>query len=118
MNTLIIGNRTIEEQNAEILRAAKTGKPAAAARIDFERLEDGWKILSENRRAILRVMARAGPLGIREVARRVKRDVRAVHSDLTMLHRNGVIDKTEAGLLLMPYDVIRLDFTLDATHAA
>jgi len=118
MNTLIIGNRTVDEQTAEILRAAKAGRPADVARIDFERLEDGWKILSENRRAILRVMAGAGPLGIREVARRVKRDVRAVHSDLTMLHRNGVVDKTEAGLMVLPYEVIRLDFTLDARHAA
>jgi len=117
MSTLIIGNRTAEEQNAAILTAAETGEPATA-RIDFERLEDGWKILSENRRAILRIMAGAGPLGIREVARRVKRDVRAVHSDLTMLHRNGVIEKTAAGLMLLPYDVIRLDFTLDARHAA
>jgi predicted transcriptional regulator len=81
---------------------AKAGKPAAAARTDFERLEDGWKILSENRRAILRAVAGAGPLGIREVARRVQRDVRAVHSDLTMLHRNGVIDKTESGLMVLP----------------
>jgi predicted transcriptional regulator len=63
-------------------------------------------------------MAGAGPLGIREVARRVKRDVRAVHSDLTMLHRNGVIDKTEEGLMLLPYDVIWLDFTLDTRHVA
>jgi predicted transcriptional regulator len=117
MKTLIIGNQTFEESTKEILESAQTGKPAQAARIDFERIEDGWKILSEKRRAILRVMAGAGVLGIREVARRVGRDVRAVHSDLTLLNRNGVIDKTDQGMIL-PYDVIRLDFTLDARHAA
>jgi len=57
-------------------------QPEAAARLDFESLEGAWKLLSGRRWAILRAMAGQGPLAIREIARRVDRDVRAVHSDV------------------------------------
>jgi predicted transcriptional regulator len=63
-------------------------------------------------------MAGQVPLAIREVARRVDRDVRAVHSDVRALHLSGVIDKTPEGQMILPYEVIRLDITLDARKAA
>lgn len=106
------------ERRADIVRAWKTGKPEAAARLDFESLEGAWSLLNAKRWAILRVMAGQGPLAIREIARRVGRDVRAVHSDVRALHLSGVIDKTPEGRMILPYDVIRLDFTLDTQQAA
>jgi len=111
MNTLIIGNQPVAQRRADIVRAWKTGKPEAAARLDFETLEGAWKLLSPKRWAILRTMAGQGPLAIREIARRVNRDVRAVHSDVRALHL------TLEGKLVLPYDVIHLDFTF-ATQAA
>jgi predicted transcriptional regulator len=118
LNTLIIGNQPVAERRADIVRAWKTGKPEAAARLDFESLEGAWSLLNAKRWAILRVMAGQGPLAIREIARRVGRDVRAVHSDVRALHLSGVIDKTPEGRMILPYDVIRLDFTLDTQQAA
>ncbi len=118
MNTLIIGNQTVEQRDAAIIKAWKTGKPAPAARLDFRNLEDALHLLTEKRWHILKEMTGAGPLAIREIARRMKRDVRAVHSDITQLYRNGVIDKTEDGKMILPYEVIRLDFTFDARKAA
>jgi predicted transcriptional regulator len=59
-------------------------------------------------------MAGQGPLAIREIARRAGRDVRAVHSDVRALHLSGVSDTTPEGQMILPYEVIRLDFTLDA----
>jgi predicted transcriptional regulator len=118
MNTLIIGNQPIARRRAEIARAWKTGKPETAARLDFESLEGAWNLLSPRRWTILRTMAGQGPLGIREIARRVGRDVRAVHSDVRALHLSGVIDKTPEGKMILPYDVIRLDFTFDTQRAA
>ena len=67
---------------------------------------------------VICVMAGAGPLSIREVARRVGRDVRAVHSDVHLLHHAGVLDKTEDGRVILPYKAIKFDFTLDARKAA
>ncbi|MGA3398320.1 MAG: DNA-binding protein [Acetobacteraceae bacterium] len=98
--------------------AWKTGKPEAATRLDFESLEGAWQLLNAKRWAILRATAGQGPLAIREIARRVGRDVRAVHSDVRALHLSGVIDKTPEGKMILPYDVIRLDFTLDTQKAA
>ncbi len=63
-------------------------------------------------------MAGQGPLAVREIARRVERDVRAVHSDVRALHLSGVIDRTPDGKMILPYEVIRLDFTLDTQQAA
>lgn len=118
MNTLIIGNQPAAQRRADIVHTWKTGKPEAAARLDFESLEGAWKLLNAKRWGILRAMAGQGPLAIREIARRVDRDVRAVHSDVRALHLSGVIDKTPQGQMILPYDVIRLDFTFAAQKAA
>jgi hypothetical protein len=44
--------------------------------------------------------------------------VRAVHSDVRALHLSGVIDKTSEGKMILRYEVIRLDLTLDTQAAA
>ena len=118
MNTLIIGNQTAEERRQAILHAVRSRAAELAARLDFESLDDAWRLLSDKRRAILQAMAGAGPLAIREIARRVGRDVRAVHSDVQMLRRAGVIDRAEDGRVVLPYDTIRFEFTFAARHAA
>jgi len=57
-------------------------------------------------------MAGQGSMAIREIARRVKRDVRAVHSDVHALLKAGVLDRTDDGRVVFPYDAIHLDFML------
>jgi hypothetical protein len=37
---------------------------------------------------------------------------------VTLLHHSGVLDRTEDGRMVLPYDVIRLDFTFDARRVA
>lgn len=118
MNTLIIGNQTAEQRRDAILRAVRSGKAESAAHLDFESLDDAWHLLSDKRRGILKAMAGSGPLAIREVARRVGRDVRAVHSDVQRLLRAGVINRSEDGRVTLPYDTIRFEFTFAARHAA
>ncbi len=49
MNTLIIGNQPVAQRRADIVRAWKTGKPEAAARLDFESLEGAWQLLNTKR---------------------------------------------------------------------
>ena len=46
--------------------------------------------------------------------RRVHRDVKPVHADVQTLVRAGVLDKTEQGRAVFPYDTIHVDFTLKA----
>jgi predicted transcriptional regulator len=55
-----------------------------------------------------------GPLSIRELARRVARDFKGVHSDVTLLVETGVVDKDDSGKLVFPYDKIHFDFEVPA----
>ena len=118
MDTLIIGNQPEPDIRRRIVAAWNSGKAEPAARLDFVNLDDAWKVLSPKRRAIMSVMAGAGPLTIREIARRAQRDVRAVHSDVHTLLRSGVIDKTDDDRMILPYKVVKFDFMLDSQRAA
>jgi predicted transcriptional regulator len=59
-------------------------------------------------------MAGAGPLAIRELARRLERDVKSVHGDASALLKAGVIDRIADGRIEFPYDEIHVDFVLRA----
>ena len=110
MNALVtVGISSIEDTNAR-LAAALRGEPQGN-RISFLSVEQMWKTLSPKRTEILRTMTGQGPLAIREVARRVGRDVKAVHGDVQALLRAGVIDKAERGVVFA-YDAVHVDFML------
>jgi predicted transcriptional regulator len=53
-------------------------------------------------------------LSIREVARRVKRDVKAVHTDVTALLKAGVLDRDKDGRIIFPFDSLKVEFLLHA----
>ena len=84
------------------------------ARISFATPELLWKVLTAKRWDVLKAMAGQGPLTLREVARRVRRDVKAVHGDVHALIAAGLVKKTEAGQVAFPFDAIRVEFTLRA----
>jgi predicted transcriptional regulator len=63
---------------------------------------------------IVRVMTGVGPITIREVARRVGRDFKAVHSDVTMLTKAGIVDRTAGGAVEFPYDQMHVEFDVRA----
>ena len=84
------------------------------ARITFASPELLFKLMTAKRWELLRVMTGAGPLTIREAARRVGRDVKAVHGDVHALLNAGVLQKTDAGKIVFPFDAVRVDVTLRA----
>jgi predicted transcriptional regulator len=49
-----------------------------------------------------------------ETARRIGRDVRAVHSDAHMLLQAGVLRKDDAGRIEFPCTAVHVDFMLKA----
>lgn len=87
---------------------------ASAPRISFATPDLLMKTLGGRRWELLSRMAGAGPLSIREAARRVERDVKAVHGDIQILLQAGVLDRTEGGQVLFPFDAVHVDFTLRA----
>ena len=114
MNTVILGVRSLDESLQSFRQVWKTGKAEPAARISFATPELLWKVLTAKRWEILRAMCGQGPLSIREIARRVSRDVKAVHSDVHALTLAGVLDKSEDGRTIFPYDAVHVDFMLRA----
>ena len=95
------------------VKAAFSGK-RQEQRISFESFELLWKVLAPNRMALVQTLTGAGPVTLREAARRVGRDVRAVHSDVHLLLRAGVLRKDEEGRIEFPYTAVHVDFMLKA----
>lgn len=93
--------------------AAFRGEPQGEF-IAFASVELLWKVLTPRRWDLLKVMAGRGPMSIREVARRARRDVKAVHGDVHALLNAGVLDRAEDGRIVFPYDAVRVAFELRA----
>jgi len=114
VKTVTLDVRAPNESMAEFVRAWKTGKAERAARISFATPELLWKVLTAKRWELLKAMCGAGPMSIREAARRVERDVKAVHSDITALLNAGVLDRVEDGRIIFPFDAVKVEFLLHA----
>ncbi|MBS0155585.1 MAG: hypothetical protein JSS38_13385 [Nitrospira sp.] len=71
-------------------------------------------MLTAKRWQVLKAMCEAGPLSIREVARRVKRDVKSVHTDVTALLNGGVLDRGKNGRVIFLFDAVKVEFLLHA----
>ena len=114
MKTVTLDVRSPAESMAEFANAWKIGKGAKSARISFASPELLWKVLTAKRWELLKAMCGAGPLTVREAARRVDRDVKAVHTDLAALLSAGVLSRTEAGQIEFPYEAVKVEFILQA----
>ena len=92
----------------------KSGRGEREARIGFASPELLWKVLTAKRWELLKAMTGAGPMSIREAARRVARDVKAVHGDVKALLDAGVIVRTAQGAVEFPFDAVKVEFLLRA----
>lgn len=119
MNTLTIRLSTTADAKARFVDAGKSalaGKATEATpTLNFGSYDDMHRVLAPSRLIIVKALAGQGALSIREVARRVERDVHAVHRDVTTLVNAGVIDRTDKGVKF-PY--ARLHFEFDVSAAA
>ena len=97
MKTVILEVRSPADTMASFVQSWKSGKPERSARISFATPELLWQVLTAKRWELLKALCGAGPVSIREAARRVERDVKAVHSDITALLNAGVLDRAEGG---------------------
>ncbi len=114
MKTVTLEVRAPEEGMDEFVQVWRSGKAQRAARIGFATPELLWKVLSAKRWELLKAMCGAGPVSIREAARRVQRDVKAVHGDITALLAAGLLNRTETGHVEFPYDAVKVEFLLQA----
>ena len=114
MKTVTLEVRSPAEAMAGFAQAWRAGKAEKTARISFASPELLWKVLTAKRWELLKVLCGAGPISIREAARRVERDVKAVHRDVTALLEAGVLDRTESGAIVFPFEAVKVEFLLQA----
>lgn len=110
MRTVTLGVSSIEETRAQTAAAFRGEKLGEF--ISFTSIELLWKVLTVKRWDILQAMTGQGEMTIREIARRVDRDVKAVHGDVQALLVAGVLDRADSGRVIFPYDAVHVDFTL------
>ncbi len=112
MKTITLDVASPEDVTRRALDAFKGRKQGA--RISFATPELLWKVLTAKRWELLKTMTGQGPLTIRETARRIGRDVKAVHGDVRALLNAGILRKTDDGKIEFPFDAIHVDVTLRA----
>lgn len=102
-------------QGLEAFKSAwRSGKAESGARISFASPELLWRVLTAKRWELLKAMTGQGSMSLREAARRVGRDVKAVHGDAHALIDAGLLRRTESGEIEFPFDAVRVAFLLRA----
>jgi predicted transcriptional regulator len=112
-------NVKIESLDQTMAAVADLLKSAAAQELlggefslSFPSWETMHRVLTPKRLEIVKAMTGQGAMPMREVARRVGRDFKAVHADIETLLKGGVIDKADGGGVIFPYDRIHFEFEI------
>lgn len=111
MRTVTLEVRSLKDSLRAAAADARRGKAATTAYISFATPELLWQVLTAKRWEILKAMTGAGALSVREVARRVERDVKAVHADVQALLKAGILERAQRKAIF-PYDTVHVDFRL------
>ena len=114
MKTVTLDVRSPSDAMADFSRAWKSRKAQRSARISFATPELLWQVLTAKRWELLKALCGAGPVSIREAARRVNRDVKAVHGDVTTLLSAGVLTRAKGGGVEFPFEAVKVAFLLQA----
>ncbi|OYV48078.1 MAG: hypothetical protein EPN46_01545 [Candidimonas sp.] len=91
---------------------AKVGLKAAKYQgevLNFETPGTFFAHLTERRWEMIHKLQGAGVVGVRELARRLGRDVKRVHEDAAALVELGLLERVESGALNCPYTDIHVD---------
>ena len=97
MNTVVLEVKPLDDALSDAARSMRAEQAEEEARISFATPELLWQVLTAKRWELLRTLCGVGPVSIREAARRVGRDVKAVHGDVTALLNAGVMSRIEDG---------------------
>lgn len=114
MKTVILDVRPPSDAMADFSQAWKHRKVQRSARISFATPELLWQVLTAKRWELLKALCGTGSVSIREAARRVHRDVKAVHGDVTALLAAGLLVRAQDGRVEFPFDAVKVEFLLQA----
>ena len=95
-------------------QAEKGTVPAARLRLSFESLPTLLKNLTPARWTLLELLKRDGPLSINELASRLTRHYKNVHTDVTRLIELGLIERQTDRKVAVMWDVVSAEMRLAA----
>jgi predicted transcriptional regulator len=67
------------------------------------------KALTPARWALLKALKGGGACSVYELARRLERDYKNVHTDVAALRQAGLLEKTAEGRVAVPWDAVRAE---------
>jgi predicted transcriptional regulator len=103
------------ERFVDAWQRAEQGKSIETeVHLNFEDLAMLLAILTPRRLEVLKTLRQQGPLSIRALAMKLKRDYQNVHVDSRALEDSGLLERTEDGTLQAPWDVIDAHLNLVA----
>jgi len=112
---------TLQPDWRTALRSAGAKAKAATyqgERLNFESPGIFFSRLSEKRWALVHALQGQGEMAIRELARRVGRDVKRVHEDVQVLAELGLVERAEGGGVVCLFAEVHIDMHLLASEAA
>ena len=92
------------------VREGRAMRPLEA--LSFEDLPLLTKTLSPARWTLLKSLKQKGPCSIYELAKRLARDYKNVHTDVTQLAGMGLIERRADGLVAVTWDLLRAELEL------
>ena len=80
--------------------------------LSFENLPLMLKTLSPARWSLLQKLSAEGPLSIYELAKRLDRDYKNVHTDVTQFVAIGLLERQADGRITVPWELLRAELRL------
>ena len=93
-------------------RAAEGRKARAISVLSMKDLPLLLRTLSPARWSLLERLKAQGPLSIYELAKRLERDYKNVHTDVTRLAELGLIERRADGSVSVPWETVRAELDL------
>ena len=116
---LLVGIKGVRESAQEFVEAWRRAEQGRSVeqpmeRLYFEDLATMLRVLTPRRLEVLKVVHEVGPVSVRGLAGRMKRDYKNVHHDLQVLERAGLVTRSPDGKLTVPWNKIIAEIALAA----
>jgi len=93
-------------------RHAEGGKPVSLSVLSFEDLPLLLRTLTPARWALLRALREKESASIYEMAKRLERDYKNVHTDVSKLAELGLVERRSQGSIASAFDIVNARFEL------
>ena len=119
---LLVGirsNHQLFDELGTAFKLAEKGLPTKPVNhLYFESAANMWRKLTPRRMELIHTLHQQEAMSIRKLAGILDRDYKSVHRDVHVLLPIGLIQKTDGGLIFVPWDVILIDLKTIEKHAA